>query len=70
MITNHLKREVDRNPASYANLIYLSVALQLFVLPWPLFQFLNLFTPSVGLLGRGIRPSQGRYLHTEQHKHK
>jgi hypothetical protein len=23
---------------------------------------------SVGLLGRGISPSQGRYLHTEQHK--
>jgi hypothetical protein len=25
---------------------------------------------SVGLLGRGIRPSQGRYLHTEQHRHR
>jgi hypothetical protein len=24
--------------------------------------------PRVGLLGRGISPSQGRYLHTEQHK--
>jgi hypothetical protein len=28
------------------------------------------YTQSVGLLGRGISPSQGRYLHTEQHKHK
>jgi hypothetical protein len=28
--------------------------------------FLDLFTQSVGLLGRGISPSQGRYLHTEQ----
>jgi hypothetical protein len=28
------------------------------------------FTQSVGLLGRGIIPSQGRYLHTEQHKHR
>jgi hypothetical protein len=27
------------------------------------------FTQSVGLLGRGIRPSQGHYLHTEEHKH-
>jgi hypothetical protein len=34
--------------------------------PWPLFQFLDLLTQSVGLLGRGISPSQGRYLHTEQ----
>jgi hypothetical protein len=28
------------------------------------------FTQSVGFLGRGISPSQGRYLHSEQHKHK
>jgi hypothetical protein len=27
-------------------------------------------TQTAGLLGRGIRPSQGRYLHTEQHKHR
>jgi hypothetical protein len=27
------------------------------------------YTQSVGLLGRGIGPSQGRYLHTGQHKH-
>jgi hypothetical protein len=26
------------------------------------------YTQLVGLLGRGISPSQGRYLHTEQHK--
>jgi hypothetical protein len=32
-------------------------------------QFLNL-RQSVGLLGRGISPSQGRYLHTGQHKHR
>jgi hypothetical protein len=24
----------------------------------------------MGLLGRGISPSQGRYLHTQQHKHR
>jgi hypothetical protein len=35
------------------------MALQLFVGPWPfLFQFLDLFTQSVGLLGRGISQSQ------------
>jgi hypothetical protein len=28
------------------------------------------FTQSIGLLGRGIRPSQGRYLHIGQHKHR
>jgi hypothetical protein len=28
------------------------------------------FTQSVGLLGRGIGQSQGRYLHTGQHKHR
>jgi hypothetical protein len=33
------------------------------------FSFLILYTKSVGLLGRGISPSQGRYLHIEQHKH-
>jgi hypothetical protein len=31
------------------------------------FTFL-LYTQSVGLLRRGISPSQGRYLHAEQHK--
>jgi hypothetical protein len=32
------------------------------------FSFLT-FTQPVSLLGRGISPSQGRYLHAEQHKH-
>jgi hypothetical protein len=48
--------------------IYLSLVLQPFIGPWPLFQFLELFVQSVGLLGRGMSPSQGRYLHTEQQK--
>jgi hypothetical protein len=30
---------------------------------------LLIYTQSVRLLGRGIRPSQGRYLRTEQHTH-
>jgi hypothetical protein len=51
-------------------IIYLSMALQAFVGSWPLVKFLELFTQSVCLLGRGISPSQGRYLHTGQHKHR
>jgi hypothetical protein len=46
------------------------MALQPFVGPWVIFQFLGLFTQTVGLLGRGISPSQGRYLHTGQQKHR
>jgi hypothetical protein len=33
--------------------------------PWPLYQFLS--PRSVGVLGRVISSSEGRYLHTEQH---
>jgi hypothetical protein len=33
--------------------IHLFIAPQPFVGPWPLFQFLDLFTQSVRLLGRG-----------------
>jgi hypothetical protein len=33
------------------------------------FSFLT-YTQSVGLLGRGFSPSQGRYLHTGQHEHR
>jgi hypothetical protein len=49
--------------------IALTTALQPFFGPRPLFQFLDFFTQSVGLLGRGISPSQHRYLHTGQYKH-
>jgi hypothetical protein len=49
--------------------IHLSMALQPFVGPWPLFQFLDLLH-SRWDSGRVIGPSQGRYLHTEQHKHR
>jgi hypothetical protein len=37
--------------------------------PRPLIRFRNLFSQSVGLLGRVISPSQGRYLNTGQYKH-
>jgi hypothetical protein len=50
--------------------VYLSMALQPFVVPWPLFKYLDLFTQAEELLRQGISTSQGRYLHTEQHKHR
>jgi hypothetical protein len=39
------------------------MVLRPFVGPWPIFQFLDLFTPFVGLLGQRISPSQGCCLH-------
>jgi hypothetical protein len=47
------------------------MALQFFVGSWPLFlsSVSWFYTQSVGL-GRGNNPSQGRYLQTEQHKHR
>jgi hypothetical protein len=43
-----------------------------FYSPLDLGRFLSflIYTQSVGLLGRGISPSQGRYLHTKEHKHR
>jgi hypothetical protein len=42
------------------------------VLCWALvaFSFSCSYMQSVGLLGRGISPSHGRYLHTGQHQHR
>jgi hypothetical protein len=37
---------------------------------WPLTQFRNHVLQTVGLLGRGISPSQGLYPNTGQHKHR
>jgi hypothetical protein len=37
--------------------------------PWPLIDFRNHFSQTVGLLGRVISSSQGLYLNTGQHKH-
>jgi hypothetical protein len=47
----------------------LSMALQSFVGPLLLFQFLD-HLQSLGLLGQGISLSQSHYLHTGQHKHR
>jgi hypothetical protein len=50
--------------------IHSSMDLQPFVGPWPHFQFRNFFfIQTVRLLIRVISLSQGRYLHTGQHKH-
>jgi hypothetical protein len=38
--------------------------------PGLLFGYIITFTETVGLLGRVISQSQGRYLHTGQHKHR
>jgi hypothetical protein len=38
--------------------------------PGLFFSFVIFFIQSVGLLGRVISPSEGRYLHTGQHKHR
>jgi hypothetical protein len=38
--------------------------------PWPLLQFRNHFTQTVGLLGGVISPSQDLYVHTGRHKHR
>jgi hypothetical protein len=50
--------------------IYLSMTLQLFCWAFVSFSVSWPFTQSVGLHGRGISPSQGRYLHTGHRKHR
>jgi hypothetical protein len=50
------------------SLLSFSMALPAHSGPTPLIQFSNHFSQPVGLLGWVISPSQGLYLHTEQHK--
>jgi hypothetical protein len=38
--------------------------------PGLFFSFVIFLTQMIGLLGRVLSPSQGRYLHTKQHKHR
>jgi hypothetical protein len=49
---------------------YLPMALQPFIGPLPLFKDSEQYRQSVGPLERGMSPSQGRCLHTEQRKQK
>jgi hypothetical protein len=52
------------------NFFFFAMALPAHSGPRPLTQFRNHFSQTVGLLGRVISPSQGRYLNTGQHKHR
>jgi hypothetical protein len=52
------------------HLFFFSMALPAHSGPRSLIQFHNHFSQTVVLLGRVISPSQGRYLHTAQHRHR
>jgi hypothetical protein len=64
-----IKTQIQRIYSFINSFIHLSMVLQPFG-PRIFFSFVIFFTQTVGLLGRVISPSQGRYLHTEQHKHR
>jgi hypothetical protein len=49
---------------------FFTLALPVHSGPRPLIQFRNHFSQTVGLLGRGISPSQGHYLNIGQHRHR
>jgi hypothetical protein len=53
----------------YNSKLFFTIALPAHSGPRPLIQFRNHFSQTVGFRGRGISPSQGRYLSTGQHKH-
>jgi hypothetical protein len=63
---HHLKRLRFARDIQFIHLWLYSLLLDLGLF----FSFLIFFTQSVGLLGGLISPSQGRYLHTGQHKHR
>jgi hypothetical protein len=67
------RKLISSSSQSMKYFIRSAMAVPPFVGPWPLLQFHKLFfcfTQTIGLLGREIRPSQGRYLHTGQQKHR
>jgi hypothetical protein len=66
IITDIWKLTLQGRNNSRITKIYLSMALQ----PFGRFFSFLLFTQSVELFGRGISASQGRYLHTGEHKHR
>jgi hypothetical protein len=49
---------------------FFPIALLAHLVPRPLIQFRNHFSQTVGLIGRVISPSQGRYLNTGQYEHR
>jgi hypothetical protein len=60
--------DFDREYSFFHSFINGSTALLLG--PGLIFSSVIFFTQTVGLLGQGTSPSQGRYLHTGQHKHR
>jgi hypothetical protein len=56
------------HPSIYISIIYLWLYSPL--LDFARFFNFLIYTKSVGLLGRGISPSQSLYLHTGQHRHR
>jgi hypothetical protein len=54
---------INKCVAAIIIITFIIMALQPFVWPWPLFQFLDPCTQSVETLGRGISRPQGLYLH-------
>jgi hypothetical protein len=54
--------------ATVTILFFFSMAFPAHSGPWPLIQFCNHFSQTVGLLGQVISSSQGRYLNTGQHR--
>jgi hypothetical protein len=65
----NIDKVVSKLILTHIHVISLSIDLQPFVRLGGFFSFL-IFSQLVGLLGRGISPSQGRYLHTDEHKHR
>jgi hypothetical protein len=65
----NLQRSIHMRPTSYLPREYCSLSLSVYgyTALWTLvaFSVSSSYTQSVGLLGRGISPSEGRYLHTE-----
>jgi hypothetical protein len=59
---------INYSPIILHPALSISMSLQPFVAPLPLFSFLILYTLSVGLFGWGISPSQCRYIYTGQNK--
>jgi hypothetical protein len=69
--SSELKLSTSQHFVSSSTISLLSIyGSKAFVGPWPLFQFFDLFTQSVGPLGRGISQSKGRCLHTGQFNHR
>jgi hypothetical protein len=65
LMNNEMERAWKRN------YLVFSMGLTVLIGPWSLLQFdKHFFTQTVVRLGRVICPSQGRYLHTGQYKHR